>query len=93
MMSGMTQYDKILEFRLKIAERMAADTLKVAERRATSRDEIELNRIESHLHSELERIDEASQFERAKRDAELDRKIAYLAAEYRRLADVEGSIA
>jgi hypothetical protein len=93
MMSGMTQYDKILEFRLKIAERMAADTLKVAERRATSRDEIELNRIESHMRSELERIDEASQFERAKRDAELDRKIAYLAAEYRRLADVEGGIA
>jgi hypothetical protein len=93
MMSGMTRYDKILEFRLKIAERMAADTLKVAERRATSRDEIELNKIESHVRSELERIDEASRFERAERDAELDRKIAYLAAEYRRLADVEGGIA
>jgi Domain of unknown function (DUF4407) len=42
MMSGMTRYDKILEFRLKIAERMAADTLKVTERKATSRDEIKL---------------------------------------------------
>jgi len=93
MMSGMTRYDKILEFRLRIAERMAADTLKVAERKATSRDEIELNKIESHMRSELERIDEASRFERAKRDAELDRKIAYLAAEYRRLADAEGGIA
>jgi hypothetical protein len=92
MMSGMTRYDKILEFRLKIAERMAADTLKVAERKATSRDEIKLNKIESHMRSELERIDEASRFERAKRDAELDRKIAYLAAEYRRLADADGAL-
>jgi hypothetical protein len=48
-MSRMTRYDKILEFRLKIAERMTADTLKVAERKATSRDEIELNKIESHM--------------------------------------------
>ena len=93
MMSGMTRYDKVLEFRLKIAERMAADTLKVAERKATSQDEIELNQIESHVRSELERIDEASRFERARRDAELDRKIAYLAAEYRRLADANGGIA
>jgi hypothetical protein len=92
MMSGMTRYDKILERRLRIAERMAADAMKVAERQATSRDEIELNKIESQVRSELERIDEASRFERAKRDAELDRKIAYLAAEYRRSADVEGSI-
>jgi hypothetical protein len=49
--------------------------------------------IERQVRSELERIDEASRFERAKRDAELDRKIAYLAAEYRRLADVDDSIA
>ena len=89
MLSGMTRYDEILESRLRIAERMAADVLKVAERRATSRDEIELNKIESRVRSELERIDEESRFERAKRDAELDRKIAYLAAEYRRMADVE----
>ncbi|HEU5392883.1 MAG TPA: DUF4407 domain-containing protein [Streptosporangiaceae bacterium] len=87
MMSGMTRYDNILEFRLRIAERMAADKLKVVERKATSRDEVELNRIESDMRAELERIDEASRFERAKRDAELDQRIAYLAAEYRRLAD------
>jgi hypothetical protein len=92
MMSGMTRYDKILEFRLRIAERMAADTLKLTERKATSRDEIELNKIESQVRSELERIDEASRFERAKRDAELDRQIAYLAAEYRRLADADEGI-
>ena len=72
---------------------MAADTLKVAERKATSRDEIELNKIESHMRSEVERIDEAARFERAKRDAELDGKITYRAAEYRRLANTEGGIA
>ena len=93
MMSGTTRYDKILEFRLRIAERMAAEATKVAERQATSRDEIELHKIESQVRAELEQIDEASRFDRAKRDAELDRKIAYLAAEYRRSADVEGSIA
>ena len=65
----------------------------MVERQATSRDEIKLNKIESHTRSELERIDEASRFERAKRDAELDQKIAYLAAEYRRLADAGGGIA
>ena len=65
----------------------------MAERRATSRDEIQLNKIESQVRSELERIDEASRFERAKRDAELDQKIAYLAAEYRRLSDADGGIA
>jgi Domain of unknown function (DUF4407) len=93
MMSGTTRYDDILESRLRIAERMAAAAMKVNERQATSRDEIELNRIESRVRTELERIDEASRFDRAKRDAELDRKIAYLAAEYRRLADMEGGIA
>lgn len=93
MMSGTTRYDNILEFRLRIAERMAAEAMKVTERRATSRHEIEFNTIESRVRAELERIDEDSRFDRAKRDAELDRRIAYLAAEYRRLADVEGSIA
>jgi hypothetical protein len=88
MMSGTTRYDQILEFRLRIAERMAAEAMKVTERRATSRDEVELNKIESQVHAELDRIDEASRFDRAKRDAELDRKIAYLAAEYRRMKDV-----
>jgi hypothetical protein len=55
----------------------------VAERQVTGRDEIELNKIESQVRAETERIDEASRLDRAKRDAELDRKIAHLAAEYR----------
>jgi Domain of unknown function (DUF4407) len=92
MMSGTTRYDNILEGRLRIAERMAAETMKVTERRATSRAEIELNKIESRVRAELERIDEDSRFDRAKRDAALDRKIADLAAEYRRLATMEDSI-
>jgi hypothetical protein len=52
MMSGTTWYDDILEFRLRIAERMAADAMKVTERQATSRDEIELSRIESRVRTE-----------------------------------------
>jgi hypothetical protein len=91
MMSGTTRYDNILAIRLKVAERMAAEAMKVTERQATSRDEIELNRIESKVRAELERIDEASRFDRAKRDAQLDQQIAYLAAEYRRLATAPGA--
>ena len=34
MLSGVTRYDEVLEFRLRIAERMAADALKVVERKA-----------------------------------------------------------
>ena len=78
-------------FGLGVAERMAAEAMKVTERRATSRHEIELNKIETRVRAELERIDEDSRFDRAEREAALDRKIAYLAAEYRRLADMEGS--
>lgn len=87
MMSGTTRYDQILDVRLRAAERMAGESIKVAERQATSRHEIELNQIESTVRTELERIDEASRFERAQRDADLDRKIARLAAEYRRSVD------
>ena len=93
MMGGSTRYDDILERRLRIADRMAAEAMKVAERRATSRDEIELNQIESEVRGELERIDEASRFDRARRDADLDRKIAHLAREYRRSSEAEGSMA
>lgn len=93
MMSGTTRYDDILESRLRIAERMAAEAMKVSERRATSQDEVELTKIESEVRAELARIDEASRFDRAKRDAELDRKIAHLAAEYRQSADVGGPAA
>lgn len=84
MMSGTTRYDRILEFRLRGAERMTAAAMKVAEQQATSRDEIQLNKIESRMSAELERIDKASRFDRARRDAEFDQKIAHLAAEYRR---------
>jgi hypothetical protein len=89
MMSGTTRYDGILELRLRVAERIAAEAMKVTERRATSRQEIALNKIESKVRAELERIDEDSRFDRAEREAALDRKIAELAAEYRRLADME----
>lgn len=92
MMSGTTRYDRILEFRLRGAERMTAAALKVTERQATSRDEIQLNKIENRTIAELERIDKESRFDRARRDAEFDQKLAYLAAEYRRLADAEGGI-
>jgi hypothetical protein len=85
MMSGTTRYDRILDVRLRGAERMTAAAMKVTERQATSRDEIELSKIESRASAELGRIDKASRFDRARRDAEFDQKIAYLAAEYRRL--------
>jgi Domain of unknown function (DUF4407) len=61
MMSGTTRYDRILESRLRGAERMTAAALRVAERQATSRDEIELHRIESRMSAELERIDQQRQ--------------------------------
>jgi hypothetical protein len=56
MMSGTTRYDRILEFRLRGAERMAAAAMKVTERQATSLDEIRLSKIESRANAELERI-------------------------------------
>jgi Domain of unknown function (DUF4407) len=86
MMSGTTQYDKVLGFRLRAAEHMAAEATKVSERQATSRYEVELKEIESRVSAELQRIEETSRFDRAQRDAELDQKIANLAAEYRRMA-------
>lgn len=92
MMSGTTRYDRILEFRLGGAERMAAAAMNVAERQATGRDEIELTKIENRVSCELERIDKASRFDRARRDAEFGQRIAYLSAGYRRPADVEGSV-
>jgi hypothetical protein len=90
MMSGTTRYDRLLEVRLRGAERMATAAMKVTERQATSRDEIELSRIESQMDAELERIDKASRYGRARRDAEFDQQIGYLAAGYRHLADVDG---
>lgn len=93
MMSGTTRYDRILEFRLRGGERMTAAAIKVTERQATSRHEIQLNKIESWTGAELERIDQASRLDRARRDAEFDHKIASLAAEYRRLADLRAAAA
>lgn len=93
MMSGTTPYDNIQELRRRSAERMASESMKVAERQATSRDEKELHRLESDVRAAHELIDEESRFDRAKRDAELDRQIAHLAAAYRSSADMEGSVA
>jgi hypothetical protein len=87
MMSGTTRYDEILEFRLRAAAKMAAEATKVSEWRATSRDEIALHRLESELQAQRDQIDDASRVDRAMRGAELDRRIAQLAAQYRRLAD------
>ena len=81
MMSGTTRYDRILELRLEGAERMTAAAMRVTERYATSRDEIQLSKIESRTSAELERIDKASRFDRARRDAEFGRKMAYFGAD------------
>jgi hypothetical protein len=83
MMGGTTRYDEILEFRLRAAAKMAAETTKVSERQVTSRDEIALHQIESDVQAQRDQIDNASQVDRAMRDAELDRRIAQLAAQYR----------
>jgi hypothetical protein len=83
MMSGTTRYDKLVEERLRTAEGIAMAGLKVSERQATGRDEIALQAIESQVRAHLQKIDDASRFDRARRDAELDRKIAKLAAEFR----------
>jgi len=86
MMSGMTRYDEILELRLRAGTKMAAEATKVSERKATSRDEIALHRIESDVQAQRDQIDDDSRVERAMRDAELDRRIAQLAVQYRRSA-------
>ena len=89
MMSGTTRYDEVFEGRLKTAGNIATAGLKVSERQATGRDEIALQTIESEVRARLEKIDDASRVDKANRDAELDRKIAELAAEFRKLADEE----
>ena len=84
MMSGTTKYDKLVEERLRTAEAIAMAGMKVSERQATGRDEVALQTIDSQVRARLEQIDDASRVDKARRDAELDRKIAELAAEYRR---------
>lgn len=86
MMSGTTRYDEILEYRLRAAAKMASDATRVSERRATGRDEVALHRIESDVRAHRDRIDETSRVEKAMRDAEIDRRIAELAAQYRHAA-------
>ena len=89
MMSGATKYDELVESRLKTAEILAAAGMKVREKQATGKDEIALRTIESEVRARLEKIDDASRIDKAKRDAQLDRRIAELAAEFRQLAEEE----
>jgi len=87
MMSGTTRYDELVDGRLKTAGIIAIAGLKVSERQATGSDEVALSTIESDVRARLEEIDEASRVNKAKRDAELDRRIAELAAEFRQRGD------
>ena len=89
MMSRTTIYDELVDSRLKTAEIIATAGMKVSERQATGSDEIALQTIESEIRSRLEKIDDASRIDKAKRDAELDRKITELAAEFRQTAEGE----
>lgn len=41
--------------------------------------------MESQVRAQMEQIDEASRVERGRRDAEVDRKIAELTEEFRRM--------
>ncbi len=91
MMSGKTRYDELVDGRLRTAEVIATAGLKVSERRATGHDEVTLQTIETNVRAQLEQIDEASRVSKAKRDADLDRRIAELAAEFRRQADDESA--
>lgn len=84
MMSGTTRYDRLVDGRLSTAESIATAAMKVSERQATGSDEIGLYAIESEVRTRMDQIDEDSRVGKATRDAELDRKIAQLAAEYRR---------
>lgn len=83
MMSGTTKYDEILELRLRSAAKIAEKATEVSEREETSRHEIALHRIEERTRRERDQVDETSRVEKARRDVELDRQIAELAAEYR----------
>jgi hypothetical protein len=86
LMSGTTRYDQLVEHRLRTAEKVAAGAMRVSERHMTGSDEVAFHSIESEIRARLERIDEESRVGKARRDAELSRQIAELAAEYRRSA-------
>lgn len=85
MMSGTTNYDRLVEDRLRSAAAIGAAAIRVGERRAIGADEVALHAVESQVRAQLEQIDEASRVERGRRDAEVDRKIAELTEEFRRM--------
>jgi hypothetical protein len=84
MMSGTTNYDRLVEERLRSAAAIGAAATRVSERRATGADEVALYAVESQVRAKLEQIDEASRVERGRRDAEVDRRIAELTEQFRR---------
>jgi hypothetical protein len=83
MMSGTTNYDRLVEDRLRSAAVMGAAAVRLSERRATGADEVALYAVESQVRAQLEQIDEATRAERGRRDAEIDRKIAELTEQFR----------
>lgn len=85
MMSGTTNYDRLVAGRLRSAAAIGAAAIRASERRATGADEVALYAVESQVRTQLEQIDEASRVERGRRDAEVDRKIAELTEQFRRI--------
>lgn len=86
MMAGVTNYDRLVEDRLRSAAATGAAAIKVSERQATGADEVALYAVESHIRAQMEQIDEAARVERGRRDAEVDRKIAELTEQFRRMS-------
>jgi hypothetical protein len=86
MMSGVTNYDRLVEHRLRSAAAIGAAAVRVSERRATGADEVALHAVEGQVRAQLEQIDEASRVERGRRDAEVDRRIAELTEQFRHTA-------
>jgi hypothetical protein len=85
MMSGTTNYDRLVEDRLRSAAAIGAAAIRVGERRAIGADDVALYAIDSQIRARKEQIDEASRAERGRRDAEVDRKIAELTEQFRRM--------
>jgi hypothetical protein len=89
MMSGETSYDRLVDARLRMEAAMAMAGMEVSERRETGKAEVALHRLEHEVRAQLDRMQDASRVEKAHRDADLDRRIAELAAELRRQAAEE----
>jgi hypothetical protein len=85
MMSGNTNYDRLVDSRLRSAEATTAAAIRLSERRSISADEVALHAVESQKRARLEQIDEASRVDKGRRDAEVNRKIAELTEELRRV--------